>query len=69
MALVGGFAKAMPMNRGQALPALCQHGGSALETRKTEQTSLYREAGKCHIRSGPRACRDSSDAVAEGKRP
>ena len=37
MALVGGFAK--------AIPALCQHGGSALETRKTEQTSLYREAG------------------------
>jgi len=37
MAIVGGFAK--------AIPALCQHGGSALETRKTEPTSLYREAG------------------------
>jgi hypothetical protein len=37
MALVGGFAK--------AIPALCQHGGFALETWKTEQTSLYRAAG------------------------
>jgi hypothetical protein len=45
MAFVGGFAKAMPMNRGQALPALCQHGGFALETWKTEQTSLYWATG------------------------
>ena len=37
MAFVGGVAK--------ALPALCQHSGSALETRKIERTSLYRDAG------------------------
>ena len=37
MALVGRSAK--------AIPALCQHGGSALETRKIERTSLYWEAG------------------------
>lgn len=35
---------------GQALPALCQHGGSALETGKTEQTSLYRIG--CQLVSG-----------------
>lgn len=37
MAFVGGFAK--------VIPALCRHSGSALETRKIERTSLYREAG------------------------
>jgi len=33
MAFVGGFAK--------AIPGLCQHGGSVLDTRKIERTSLY----------------------------
>ena len=41
-----------------------------METRKIERTSLYQEAGYCHIRSGLRVCRDSSDAVvSERVRP
>ena len=36
MTFVAGFANAIPMNRGLALPALCQHGGFTLEIRKIE---------------------------------
>jgi hypothetical protein len=38
MVLVGSFAKAMPMpmNPGQALPALCQHSGPALDLHDAE---------------------------------
>ena len=36
MLFVGSIARAMPMNRGQTLPALCQHAGSAQRDRTNQ---------------------------------
>ena len=59
MALVAGFAKAtpdnagwaLPMNRGQALPALCQHGGSVSNIQRAKRARLGQQHEECHVRS------------------
>jgi len=43
MALVGTVAK--------AIPALCQHGGSTLDTNGSKPTSLGQLSEECHVRS------------------
>jgi len=52
MALAGSFAK--------AIPALCQHGGSALDLHCAERTRLGQQLEKCHVRSVRKnSCRTS----------
>lgn len=43
MALVGSFAK--------AIPASCQHGGSALDLHRAGRTRLGQQYEECHVRS------------------
>jgi hypothetical protein len=43
MALVSSFAK--------AIPALCQHGGSASDLHRAERTRLGQQHEECHVRS------------------